>query len=148
MEKVTFYFILLYFLLYIFFVFCLFWATPAAYGGSQARGPIGTIATSLPTADPSRICDLHHSSQQRQILNPLSEARDRTCNLRFVNHWATTGTLPYSFQSLLEVYVFLLGTDAELSEELKRHTCDLTAKSVVLVFILGGGGGVFIKIMW
>ena len=31
--------------------------------------------------DPSRICDLHRSSQQRQILNPLSEARDRTRNL-------------------------------------------------------------------
>uniref|UniRef100_A0A8C3YD51 Vomeronasal type-1 receptor n=1 Tax=Catagonus wagneri TaxID=51154 RepID=A0A8C3YD51_9CETA len=30
------------------------------------------------TWDPSRICDLHHSSQQRQILNPLRKARDRT----------------------------------------------------------------------
>ena len=29
----------------------------------------------------SHVCDLHHRSQQRQILNPLSEARDRTCNL-------------------------------------------------------------------
>ena len=28
--------------------------------------------------DPSRVFDLHHSSQQRQILNPLSEARDQT----------------------------------------------------------------------
>ena len=31
--------------------------------------------------DPSHVCDLHHSSQQRQILNPLSEARDRIHNL-------------------------------------------------------------------
>ena len=30
---------------------------------------------------PSCICDLHHSSQQRWILNPLSKARDRTCIL-------------------------------------------------------------------
>ena len=40
-----------------FFVFCLFvvvvvvvaisWAAPAAYGGSQARGPIGVVATGL-----------------------------------------------------------------------------------------------------
>ena len=41
-----------------FFVFCLLsfvvdvvvaisWAAPAAYGGSQARGPIGAIATGL-----------------------------------------------------------------------------------------------------
>ena len=28
-------------------VFCLFKATPAAYGGSQARGPIGAVATGL-----------------------------------------------------------------------------------------------------
>ena len=31
--------------------------------------------------DPSHVCDLHHSSWQRQILNPLIEARDRTCTL-------------------------------------------------------------------
>jgi len=30
------------------FVFLLFlWAAPAAYGGSQARGPIGAVATGL-----------------------------------------------------------------------------------------------------
>ena len=33
------------------------------------------------TPDPSLICDLHHSSRQRGILSPLSEARDRTRNL-------------------------------------------------------------------
>ena len=27
--------------------------------------------------DPSQVYDLYYSSQQRQILNPLSEARDR-----------------------------------------------------------------------
>ena len=35
-----------------------------------------TTATAMP--DPSRVCNLHHSSWQRQILNPLSEARDQT----------------------------------------------------------------------
>ena len=35
-----------------------------------------TIATAA--WDPSHVCDLHNSSQQCQILNPLSEARDRT----------------------------------------------------------------------
>ena len=37
-------------LLLFFFFFCLFaisWAAPAAYGGSQARGRIGAIATGL-----------------------------------------------------------------------------------------------------
>ena len=38
-----------------------------------------TTATALP--DLSCICDLHHTLWQRQILNPLSKARDRTCNL-------------------------------------------------------------------
>ena len=33
------------------------------------------------TQDPSRICNLHHSSRQSRILNPLSGARDRTRNL-------------------------------------------------------------------
>jgi len=35
---------------FFFFFFCLFaisWATPAAYGGSQARGRIGAVATGL-----------------------------------------------------------------------------------------------------
>ena len=32
-------------------------------------------ATATATPDPNRICDLHHSSQQCWILNPLSEAR-------------------------------------------------------------------------
>ena len=38
-------------------------------------------ATATAAWDPSRICDLHHSSRQRWILNPLSEARDGTHNL-------------------------------------------------------------------
>ena len=48
--------------MFLFFFFCLFvflsfvvvvvvvaisWAAPAAYGGSQARGPIGAVATGL-----------------------------------------------------------------------------------------------------
>ena len=37
--------------------------------------------TATATRDLSCICSLHHSSLQRQILNPLSEARDGTCLL-------------------------------------------------------------------
>ena len=37
--------------------------------------------TATATRDPSRICDPHYSSWQCQILNPLSEARDRICVL-------------------------------------------------------------------
>ena len=35
-----------------------------------------TTATAMQNL--SHICDLHYSSWQRQILNPLSEAKDRT----------------------------------------------------------------------
>ena len=38
-----------------------------------------TIATA--TGDLSRVCDLHCSSQQCQILNPQSKARNGTCIL-------------------------------------------------------------------
>ena len=36
-------------------------------------------ATAMATPDPSHTCDLCHSLRQLQILNPLSEARDRIC---------------------------------------------------------------------
>ena len=41
---------------------------------SELEPPAYTTATATP--DLSRFCDLHHSSRQRWILNPLSEARD------------------------------------------------------------------------
>ena len=46
--------------------------------------------------DPSHICNLHHSSHLCWILNPLSEAKDRTRNLVVPSQirfpWATMGT--------------------------------------------------------
>ena len=87
-----------------------------AYGSSQARGRIRATGASLrhshgnagselrlqPTPqltempDPSHICNQHHSSRQCRILNPLSEARDRTRNLMVPSQirfcCATTGT--------------------------------------------------------
>ena len=44
--------------------------------------------TATATQDPSHVCDLHQSSQQCRILNPLSKARDQTCVLmdnRFIS---------------------------------------------------------------
>ena len=78
-------------------VFLPFRAVPAAYGGSQARGPVGAMLLATATPDPSHICNLHHSLWQRQILNPLSKARDGTLNLMFPSqicfYCARTGTL-------------------------------------------------------
>ena len=56
--------------------------------------PAYTTATAV--WDPSHICDLHHSSQQCQIPDPLSEARDQTRILvdsgRVCFHCTTMGT--------------------------------------------------------
>jgi len=56
------------------------------------------------TRDLSCIFDLYHSSWQRQILNPLKEARDQTHILmvpRRVHYGgATTGTPPENFSIL------------------------------------------------
>ena len=46
---------------------------------SEMQLPAYATATALPAL--SCVCDLHHSSWQCQILNPLSVARDRSHNL-------------------------------------------------------------------
>ena len=50
----------------------------------------------------SHVCNLHHSSGQRRILNPLSKARDWTRLLkdtgRVCYRWATVGNPQSSFQ--------------------------------------------------
>ena len=82
-----------------------------AHGGSQARGWIGTVAAATATAvpDPSCICNLYHNSQQCQILNQLSKAKDQTCILMDASqihfHWATTGTPAFHFFMDLSPYV-------------------------------------------
>ena len=45
--------------------------------------PAYTTATAI--LDLSCSCDLHHSSLKRQVLNPLSEARDPTHNLMVIS---------------------------------------------------------------
>ena len=56
--------------------------------------PAYATVTAMP--DLSHICDIHHSSQQCRILNPLSKARDRTSNRmvpsRITFHCAMMGT--------------------------------------------------------
>ena len=47
----------------------------------ELKLPAYTTATATAMQDPNHVCNLHHGSQQHQILNPLSKARDRTRNL-------------------------------------------------------------------
>ena len=61
--------------------------------GVESALQLLAYTTATATPDLSHICDLHHSSRQRRILNPLSESRDRISILMvpswFVNRWAT-----------------------------------------------------------
>ena len=50
--------------------------------GVELELQLPAYATATALSDPSRICDQYHSSQQRGILNPPSETRDRTHILR------------------------------------------------------------------
>ena len=74
-------------------------STSAEYGGSQAGGRIRAAAVSLNHSHNTTRCNLHHSSQQCWILNPLIRARDQTCILidtsRVHYHWATMETLRF-----------------------------------------------------
>ena len=89
-----------------FFVFCFFffwsvflgpplWNTEVPRLGAELELQLQppTITTAMP--DPSQVCNLHHSSHQCWILNPLSEAKDQTCVpmdiSRVCYHWATAG---------------------------------------------------------
>ena len=86
---------------FFFFVFCHFLGlhlrhmeVPRIGVKLELQLPAYTIA--IATQDPSRVCDLHHSSWQCRILNPLSETRNWTHILmdasRVYYHWATMGT--------------------------------------------------------
>ena len=58
--------------------------------------------------DPSCVYDLHHSSWQHRILNPLSQARDQTRNLmvpsRICFRCTMMGTSKHSSDALFHLY--------------------------------------------
>ena len=64
--------------------------------GVQLELQLLAYTTATATSHPSLVCDLHHSSRQHWILNPLSEDRDQTCNLMVPScipfRYATMGT--------------------------------------------------------
>ena len=64
--------------------------------GFESELQLLATATATATPDLSCICDLHYSSRQGQILNPLSEVRNQTHNLMVPSwihfHCARTGT--------------------------------------------------------
>ena len=73
--------------LYIFFFFLFSFLQPHLWHRGvlklgvqlELQLPVYTAAMTMP--DLSCLCDLHHSSRQRRIPKPRSEARDGTCIL-------------------------------------------------------------------
>ena len=68
-----------------------------------------TTATAM--QDQSCICDLHHNSQQCQVLNPPSEARNQTCVHMdpswFRYRWAMMGTPLTFLATLITICLFV-----------------------------------------
>ena len=64
--------------------------------GVESEVQLPAYTTTTETRIQTLVFDLYHSSLQRQILNPLSEVRDRTCILMDASpvcyHWATSRT--------------------------------------------------------
>jgi len=58
--------------------------------GVESEPQLPAYTTATATQDVSRVFDLHHSSGQRRILNPLSEARDGTASLWILVGFVTT----------------------------------------------------------
>ena len=97
--------------------------------GVNSELQLPAYSTATATQDPSYVCNLHHSSQPRRILNPLGEARDGTHNL-VVPSWShfccATKRTPVIFyfikayMHMVEELTFFLspsqGRDREFSE--------------------------------
>ena len=71
------------FLQFIYLLVCLFvflgqqlWHMEVPKLGVELELQLPSSATATTTWDPGQVCDLHHSSQQHQILNPVSVVRD------------------------------------------------------------------------
>ena len=77
------------------YIFCLFRATPTAYGGSQARGQIGATATGL------------HHSNARSELHQWPTLQLVAMVGGSLTHWARPGTEPASSWILLGFLTWL-----------------------------------------
>ena len=53
------------------------WLMEVSRLGAESELQLPAYITATEMQDPSCLCDLHHSSRQGRILNPLSKARDR-----------------------------------------------------------------------
>ena len=112
---------------FFFFFSFLFMAIPSAYGSLGARSQIGAAAedytTATATLDSTYICKLHHSLQQRWILNTL---RNYICilrdNVRPLTHWAITGAPILANLDVLPSLVMPVGSILLIQKKWKRSS--------------------------
>ena len=92
---------------------------------SELQLPACTTATATP--DLSHVCNLHHSSRQRQILNPLREAKDRTRDLMVPSriHFCCTMTGPHLYSIYLFSYTSSMQKFPDQGSKL-HHSSDLS----------------------
>ena len=74
-------FVCLFVFVFLPFLGLLLWHMEVPRLGVQLELQPPAYARATAMQDPSHVCDLHHSSQQCQIVNPLSKGRDQTHNL-------------------------------------------------------------------
>ena len=71
--------------------------------GVESELQLLAYTTATATPEPGLVSDLHHSSWQRWILNPLREATDQTCILGVpvVAQWLTNPTRNHEVAGLI-----------------------------------------------
>ena len=77
--------------------------------GVELELQLPACATATATRDPSHVCDLHYSSRQCRILNPLKKAMDRTQNLMFLVRFVSAAP-QWELQYLYFKNTYALGT--------------------------------------
>ena len=107
------------FLFLFYFIFCLLGLHPqhreVPRVGVKSELPPLAYATAIAIPDLSQVCHLYHSSWQRQILNLLIEARDRTLILmdasqvrQPLSHHGNSAFTFYTFLSSVLYFWFLM----------------------------------------
>ena len=100
--------------------------------GVELEPQLPAYTTATATSDPSRICHLHHSSRQRRLLNPLREARERTCVLmdarRVLNPLNHSGDAKKHFKKWvfflllkIDICLFNLENEKQTNKKPKTH---------------------------
>ena len=130
-ESINFLFLLMYL-----FIFCFFFrATPTAYGGSQARGPIGAVATNLRHSHSNARFEPHlrPTPQLMAMLDPLTH-RVRS-GIKHASSWILVGFLNHWSQWELRMSI-VLKSPVQENKHLKLCSALLVIRAMLIVLRL------------